>query len=234
MPGKSEKKSEINVDDEEFEEASKVLQDLVRQRQRSFLKVSRVADFVKNFDEETDAIIDLTVRATAVDEAVKEFNKFHEKICKMTPDLNQINEEKFNITFEELMYSTKAGLTTLMEKIRVPASADSPKEQGARRIKLPEITLPTFTGNYEHWFNFKEIFVSLINENVGLSNIQKLHYLLGALKGEALKQIEKVELSSDGYAAAWETLRARYDNKRRVVERHISELFKLKNMKSES
>ncbi|XP_011882146.1 PREDICTED: uncharacterized protein LOC105569910, partial [Vollenhovia emeryi] len=49
--------------------------------------------------------------------------------------------------------------------------------------KLPDITLPEFNGNYPEWPTFRDLFKSLILENARLSDVERLHYLRGCLKG---------------------------------------------------
>ncbi|XP_033212462.1 uncharacterized protein LOC117170053 [Belonocnema kinseyi] len=43
-----------------------------------------------------------------------------------------------------------------------------------RRVKLPLATLPTFSGRYEEWLNFRDSFISLIHDQTDLTNLEKL------------------------------------------------------------
>lgn len=52
-------------------------------------------------------------------------------------------------------------------------------------VKLPEISVPKFTGRYLEWTSFRDLFTSLIHNNSKLDNVQKLHYLKSHLLGEA-------------------------------------------------
>lgn len=69
-------------------------------------------------------------------------------------------------------------------------------------VKLPTITLPTFNGQYSQWMQFKDAFLSLIDNNPTLSEIQKLQYLRGTLKNEALQFIEGLETTAENYSTA--------------------------------
>lgn len=42
-------------------------------------------------------------------------------------------------------------------------------------FRLPQITIPTFSGDYASWTAFQDMFVSLIHSNTALSNVQKLY-----------------------------------------------------------
>lgn len=73
---------------------------------------------------------------------------------------------------------------------RASVASDSPAHLGEEtnnlthsfeNIKLPKIQLPKFDGNYECWLEYRDSFESLINQNSGISSIQKFHYLFRAL-----------------------------------------------------
>lgn len=88
-------------------------------------------------------------------------------------------------------------------------------------IRLPRIDLPSFSGSYEDWRPFHEIFNSMIHQNGDLPTIQKMHYLQASLKGEAADVISSLELSAENYSEAWAMLTERYDNQRVIVQKHI-------------
>lgn len=46
-----------------------------------------------------------------------------------------------------------------------------------QNVLLPKIRLPTFSGNFDQWLNFKLNFTSIISNNVSLSEIQKFQFL---------------------------------------------------------
>ncbi|XP_074028312.1 uncharacterized protein [Leptinotarsa decemlineata] len=69
-------------------------------------------------------------------------------------------------------------------------------------IKLPEIVLPKFNGNFEDWLEFRDIFDSLIHKNESLTNIQRFFYLRGALEGTAAASIKNIQYTSDNYSVA--------------------------------
>lgn len=64
------------------------------------------------------------------------------------------------------------------------------------------------------WTNFKDLFESLIADNVTLTNVQRLHYLKLSLSDEAELLLKNVVVNENNYASAWQTLKDRYDNKR--------------------
>ncbi|KAL0860883.1 hypothetical protein ABMA27_009420 [Loxostege sticticalis] len=102
------------------------------------------------------------------------------------------------------------------------------------RTKLPAIEIPSFSGNYNEWTSFYDLFKSLIHDNLELSDIQKYHYLKSNLKGEAELLLRQFPLTEANYAKAIELLQARYDNKRLIVHAHITRLLGQKKLPSES
>ncbi|KAF8786560.1 hypothetical protein HNY73_008257 [Argiope bruennichi] len=74
-------------------------------------------------------------------------------------------------------------------------------------IKLPKIPLPFFSGKFEERNLFKTQFNSLISENTELSENEKLHYLRGSLKGEALI----IKTTDDNFSSRFKALEQRYE-----------------------
>ncbi|XP_011859396.1 PREDICTED: uncharacterized protein LOC105556895 [Vollenhovia emeryi] len=101
------------------------------------------------------------------------------------------------------------------------------------QIKLPRIELPRFSGAYEEWHSFYDMFGSLIHSNRDLNDTQKLHYLKSFLKREAAEVVSSLEMTGDNYQDAWDRLRERYDNKRFTVQNHIRAIFDLPVVKRE-
>jgi hypothetical protein len=101
-------------------------------------------------------------------------------------------------------------------------------------LKLASIQLPTFHGSYETWSHFKGTFDSLVGNSIALNNLQKYHYLISRLSGEAAKLVSSLEVSESNYRVAWQILEDRYNNKRIIIDRHVKLLFSLATVKIES
>ncbi|XP_070158767.1 uncharacterized protein [Polyergus mexicanus] len=94
-----------------------------------------------------------------------------------------------------------------------------------KHIQLPRINLPTFSGELLAWEGFRDLFKSLVHDVEGLAPIQKLQYLKASTTGEAAAAIANIEMSSAGYALAWEELTSRYDDKRVLLAAHMRALL---------
>lgn len=92
-------------------------------------------------------------------------------------------------------------------------------------VKLPQITIPTFGGDYEEWTAFYDAFVSLVDYNVNLSDVNKMHYLRSSLKGDALKVISRLPVTEANYKVALKALIERFQNKRVIVNKCLNTLI---------
>ena len=99
---------------------------------------------------------------------------------------------------------------------------------------LPKIDLSKFSGKFSDWENFRDVFRSIIHRREDLSPIMKLHYLRTHLSGEALEKIKSLFITNDNYDRVWASLVDYYENQRRIFGCHISEIFSVKSMKSDT
>lgn len=80
--------------------------------------------------------------------------------------------------FLDALRSMKSEATT-SPKVAPPASAQT------ARTTLPRIQLPQFSGQYEDWPPFRDLFHWIIGKDASTTHVEKLHYLKLCLKGEA-------------------------------------------------
>lgn len=90
-----------------------------------------------------------------------------------------------------------------------------------RNIKLPDIELPKFSGDFKHFRTFIDRFNSLVHNNASLNPIDKYNYLIASLSGPPLTLINSTPLSDDNYENAYKSLINRYDNKRLIAISHL-------------
>lgn len=92
-------------------------------------------------------------------------------------------------------------------------------------VKLPDIVLPKFSGDYTDWPTFKDLFTSLIHKNQNIDNVAKLQYLKCHLSGEAEQLLRYTPVSDNNYQKAWDMLTERYDNKRVICFNLIKKII---------
>lgn len=97
-------------------------------------------------------------------------------------------------------------------------------------VSLPRITLPTFNGDIDEWPEFYSLFTSLVDQNPGLSAINKFQYLYSSLKGDALCTISGLKLVPENYPLALEALALRFQNKRRLANGYLQRITEFKQL----
>ncbi|KAH0807440.1 hypothetical protein GEV33_015351 [Tenebrio molitor] len=78
-------------------------------------------------------------------------------------------------------------------------------------INLKPLPLPIFT----------------VGDDANISDICKFHYLKGCLKEEALRAIESLSISGENYMNAINVLRKRFENKRLIVNQHVTNILNI-------
>ncbi|XP_018405227.1 PREDICTED: uncharacterized protein LOC108781676 [Cyphomyrmex costatus] len=205
----------------------------VLKRKRATLKSSctRIRTYVESVGAVTPAIAaQLQERKDKLDHYWSEYDQIQSNLEALDE-----KEEADRAGFEEAFYVLSAKIRELLS----PPSAvsrdttASPSTSSVREsfngvtqthVRLPKLNLPTFSGSYDEWFPFHDNFMSVIHNNVTLSNIQRFQYLRASLTGEASKVVNSLEITEANYSVAWALLCKRYDNKRVIVENHIRAL----------
>ncbi|XP_025993937.2 uncharacterized protein LOC113004546 [Solenopsis invicta] len=100
--------------------------------------------------------------------------------------------------------------------------------------KLPRISIPQFSGRYEDWPAFRDLFTSLVVRNPSASSVEKLHYLKTSLKGEAEQVTRQLPTTDANFERTSRALVDHYENRRLLVRSYISRLLSLTKMKGES
>lgn len=78
---------------------------------------------------------------------------------------------------------------------------------------------PTFSGHWEDWVSFRDLFASIIIENTTLNDIHGLQYLRGSCKGKAAEVIQDIAVTVGNFQVAWFALTGRYNKERRIVSK---------------
>lgn len=135
---------------------------------------------------------------------------------------------------EELYIDFKSDLRGMLvssKTVNTMASSKAPMES---HVRLPEIKIPVFSGNYLEWQTFKELFSGLVHNNKSLDDTQKLYYLKCHLTGDAEQLLKNIAVTSDNYARSWEKLETTYSNKRFLANNILNRMLNQKELTSES
>ena len=88
------------------------------------------------------------------------------------------------------------------EKVHPTDAAQQGSLNSHNSLKLPAINLPIFSGQYDRWVSFSDMFKAMIHENDSLPQIQKFHYLKSSLSGEAERLISNLPMTAKNYTIA--------------------------------
>jgi len=185
------------------------------------------------------SVVELRQRLQRFTETWDHFNEIQAAIEEMQADAEEvISEEEERNSFEEKYFTIASRLEMLIEdKVRPMHTArvdivsrdireGTPATMGSipsnEHLKLPRVNLPTFSGPFKEWTPFRNMFRSMIDQNPALPHIQKMQYLISALKGEARDVIGSLEVSEENYVEAWEMLKERYDDSGLIIQKHQS------------
>ncbi|XP_055591098.1 uncharacterized protein LOC129743154 [Uranotaenia lowii] len=215
------------------------LKENIKKRERLFGSLKLFIKFLESYDPvkhsgQIQTRLDkLELKWAAFDELQEEIAVLDEK-----DELEMFNFEaaaKFESQYYEIRASLLAKLPMAPPVMNMDNTIGRNTTLGLHTgVRLPQISIPDFDGDYRQWLSFKATFVSLIHDSMELSEVQKFHYLKSALKGEAAKLVESLTLTNENYIIAWETITKRYSNEKLLKKRHLQALMEYPRINKES
>ena len=94
-------------------------------------------------------------------------------------------------------------------------------------INLPKINIKPFGGDPLEWLTFWDSFSAAIDKNLELSDVEKMNYLNGTLKGEAARAISGLPLTEDNYRKTTELLKERFGKTQNLTNAYMESLSKI-------
>ncbi|XP_029673019.1 uncharacterized protein LOC115241413 [Formica exsecta] len=162
-------------------------------------------------------------RLQALEANWAKFEFQHDKLLEHWEALSDSQYVKTDMpTLAEEAYLTQKGM--FLDTLR--------RLRAAERTETP--TIGTFSGLYEDWPSFRDLFHSLIGKDESTADVEKLHYLKSCLKGEAELLVRSLPTTGENFNRAWKTLTDYYENKRLLVRSYISKFTAIQRLKSES
>ena len=138
---------------------------------------------------------------------------------------------------ETAYYAQRSELAEMEERLTKPTEAElvaRARESAPSRKSLPRISLPQFSGRFEDWPAFRDLFQSLVLGEPSLSRIEQLHYLKTSVKGDAEQLIRNLPSVEDNLEQAWDLLTTFFENKRLLVRSYLTAFTSLPRMKAPS
>ncbi|KAH9636453.1 hypothetical protein HF086_002153 [Spodoptera exigua] len=213
--------------------------DLIKKRGSFKGRLTAFVNFLDSLKDKTFTrcdVSELQLRMGKIESLYEQYDEVQLRLECIADDIKlQVSERS---DFESLYYkslSRAQNILTDFNKDNEPmGSCKSTPGSMHKPVKLPTIQLPKFSGLYSNWLEFRDTFTSLIHTNDDIDDINKFHYLRASLEGTAAIVIKSVEFSSSNYSVAWKLLRDRFDNRRLLVQNHVSALFNIESLSKES
>ena len=204
---------------------------LIKQRASAKAAITRIETFInKNENNTTINLHEYSTRESALVKAFEKYTSIQDQIEEIDD-----SQEQDRVETENKFFSIHAALKTKIQSGPIPAvSVPTETAQTAplqldnsthAQVKLPSVTIPSFTGKYEDWKSFIDLFTALIDSNAQLANVQKFVYLKSTLKNEPFNLISKLKITNENYTVALNMLKERYDNKLVIINNHIKNLL---------
>lgn len=208
--------------------------DILSQREN----IRRLNNAIRNYNKDGAARKTASYYATRLESVNSIFHKItsvHMQLIQIADDdASEYSKEDTFEKAEEAFINYKAELLEGLSALQPPAPQQQPPpgppppnglneivNDNYRDFRLPTIAVPTFNGEYHSWPSYKNSFQHLVADNLTLSN----HYLKGSLTGDAKRLIQHYDLVEANYAAAWQKLMSRYDNKKLLVNNNLKSLI---------
>ncbi|GBO07564.1 hypothetical protein AVEN_122155-1 [Araneus ventricosus] len=149
-------------------------------------KLKKIEQFVNSFQyvDETKDCIELTSKLNSINDIIKELDNLLNEYCSLPDKVEWNNSLEILSDMEEDAEKFKVSILVFLSKYE-EQKKENAKLSPKSHIKLPDLPLPTFSGKFQEFENFKTQFMSVIGNNDSLNESQKLMYLKSALKNEA-------------------------------------------------
>lgn len=101
-------------------------------------------------------------------------------------------------------------------------------------LSLPRLDLPTFSGKYEEWLPFNNLFKASVGNKSSLDPVQKLHYLMKSVTDDAYVTIKNLSLTADNYEKAMDLLDKQFNHTRKIAQTYMKKLLDSKPIANEN
>lgn len=205
----------------------------------------RIARTGENLKKAGEANITLALVQSSMSMLDKKWTKFEERHEQMMREhWEEMKSADYYIKdfmsqAEEKYVQQRAGLLDLEQRLAQKAKAAEQPAGTSRdscppRSSLPRIQVPRFSGKYQDWPSFRDLFVSLVWSDETLKDVERLHYLKTSVDGEAEMLLRNFPVTNENFKRAWTTLIQHYENKRLIVSAQFSTFTALPKMTTES
>ncbi|XP_075151112.1 uncharacterized protein LOC142225221 [Haematobia irritans] len=158
--------------------------------------------------------------------------------------LSKSERESIHAKFNESCRSYKLCKTAMLDLIDIEKSKmdsslrknekDEPKlEETGYSLKVPPCDTEIFSGGYDKWPGFRDMFSAIYINHPKLSPAQKLFHLRAKTRGEANQIVKQYALADNNFSLAWDALKQRYENQRILINHQLRKIFETERVTTE-
>lgn len=203
-------------------------------------RISRAFSNLRKLGGDNITLGAIESRLQLLDEKWMKFSEQHQTLVQRFWN-NLIEHDYRKNDYAEMAEETYAAqrtafldLATKMRKQEAPAASECAHTSRPPKTTLPRLNIPKFSGKYEDWPAFRDIFESIIRKDPNLSNVEKLHFLKTTLKGEAEELVRNITTTEANFALAWSLISEHYENPRVLLRTHLTNFTTLTRMTTDS
>ena len=183
-------------------------------------------------DDEEQIIVDKEIEtSTNLDLDAAEANQLINELIEDGEQKKTVIRQRKRDEERELLELEKLKLETECKRVQLEKLKDTEEKTADtannQKIKLPTLTLPTFSGKVTAWPTFWDSFNSTIHSNKQVARIDKFKYLVSALEGDAKGTLCGFDLTESHYDEAVALLKDRYDDTEYIIHNHYTILSKI-------
>jgi len=167
-------------------------------------RMSRSIDNLKKMGASNITQSVVETRISLIDQLWAKFESQHELIralFKTDFNTSEYVRSGFFDTAENTYVQQRGALLDYAQRLKPadspPIATASQSNDLTLKTALPRITLKQFSGTYEEWPSFRDLFLSVVGRNSSISDVERFHYLRSCLQGPAEKLIRPLALTGD-------------------------------------
>ncbi|XP_025193651.1 uncharacterized protein LOC112593472 [Melanaphis sacchari] len=190
---------------------------------------------------------EFSMNAADLDSLWIQFKSENDEVLDGLSLLGRTNDYSPDLPSEvrQLINAAKAVATNLIPKgaeaidlsyiqQKLPSISTFPLDTTTSSSRLPEIPLPSFSGDFREWPGFRDKFSMRVDVHPSISTIDKMYYLISCLKGSAAEAVQGIPVAADNYQLVWSTLSNRFNRPRLVASSILEQLLHASTMTQES
>lgn len=209
---------------------------LIAKRDQYFSRIQRLYDSSRDILTE-DKLNEFSIRVRTLDTTKSIFLDTVDEINALKCQIDANFEPDYQIleSFDELICHIQSVAEMVTMDTKNPMTPQINRISNRRSTpRMPELTLPKFSGDIKEWPLFIECFNSMIHNNLSLTDIDRVHYLIGCLSGSAISVCSGIPPTGDNYKIILKALTDKFEDQRILANSYIKELLKFKQSQVET